>query len=320
MACGDDRMVTKAWARIAASLGLVLALLLALSGTASALPGAELAPIRGMAYQPAPSDYTGNGAGVYFDSDFFNDDFKQLWSTADGGRGDLQVMATQLNVNFLHLYNWNPGRAHLGFMNEALAHGIRIAVPISNFFVGNDPNAAADIEKIVRQIYVDTNGNPTTVPHPAVVMWTIANEYDLTSITATKVAEATANLVAAEQAIGATKLLPVSVPVSFATFGGDPGVVKTIEAINALKANPALGDAFVSSRFVAATNPQNEGLFIEQWLPKFKQQVPNTMLWFSELGTAVQNSCNGFASTLASGRPPSRERRASCSAGLSSSG
>ena len=69
---------------------------------------------------------------------------------------------------------------------------------------------------------------------------------------------------AAEQKIGATRLLPFSVPVSFATFGGYPGVVKTLEAINALKANPALGDAFVSSRFVAATNPQNEGSFIEQ--------------------------------------------------------
>jgi hypothetical protein len=146
---------------------------------------------------------------------------------------------------------------------------------------------------------VDVNGAPSKVPHPAVVMWLIANEYDLhetenPNITATKVAAATADLVAAEQAVGVTTLLPVSVPVSFGTFGGDPGVVKTLEAIAALKANPALGDAFVSSRFVAATNPQNEGGFIAQWLPKFKQQVPNTMLWFSELGTAVQNSCDGY--------------------------
>jgi hypothetical protein len=312
-ACGDERVRTAACARIAASLGLALAVFLTLSGTASALPGAGLAPIRGMAYQPAPSDYKGDGSGVYFDSDFFNDDFEQLWGTTNGGRGDLQVMATQLNVNFLHLYNWNPARKHLAFMNEALKYGIRIAVPISNFFVGTDPNAEANIETIVRQIYVDTNGNSTTVPHPAVVMWTIANEYDLMPITAAKVAEATAHLVGAEQKIGAAKLLPVSVPVSFAVFppSPDPGVSKTIEAINALKANPALGDAFVSSRFVAATNPQNEGTFIEQWLPKFKQQVPNMMLWFSELGTAVQNSCNGFPQPCT----PSEDQQALFNAG-----
>lgn len=294
---GGGRIATRAWARLAVLSGLVLALLLGLAGTARALPGAELAPIRGMAYQPAPSDYTGSGAGVYYDSDFFNDDFNQLWSAANGGRGDLQAMATQLRVNFLHLYDWNPVRNHLAFMNEAYKNGIRIAVPISNYFVdGSDPNAAAHIEQIVRQVYVDTGGNPAVVPHPAVVMWTIANEYDLNPITAAQVATATQYLVAAEQAVGATTVLPVSVPVSFGIFppSPDPAVSKTLEAIAALEANPALGNAFVSSRFVAATNPQNPGSYITQWLPKFTQQVPNTMLWFSELGTAVQNSCNGY--------------------------
>ena len=87
-------------------------------------------------------------------------------------------MADQLHVNFLHLYNWNPQRNHLSALNKAASLGIKVAVPISNFFVdpGQDPNAAADIEKIMRSVYVDANGNPSTTPHPAVGMILIANE------------------------------------------------------------------------------------------------------------------------------------------------
>lgn len=57
----------------------------------SSFPGAELVPIRGMAYQPTPSDYQPCGCGVYF-------------------RGDLRAMAEQLHVNFLHLYSWSALR------------------------------------------------------------------------------------------------------------------------------------------------------------------------------------------------------------------
>ena len=61
----------------------------------SSFPGADLVPIRGMAYQPTPSDYQPCGCGVYFDTDFFNDDFSQLWDYANGGRGDLRTMASR---------------------------------------------------------------------------------------------------------------------------------------------------------------------------------------------------------------------------------
>ena len=292
--------------------GLVLAASAA-AAVPSALPGADLVPIRGMAYQPAPSDYAPCGCGAYFDTDFFNDDFAQLWDDANGGRGDLKTMADQLHVNFLHLYNWNPQRNHLSALNRAASLGIKVAVPISNFFVdpGQDPNAAADIEQIMRSVYVDANGNPSTTPHPAVGMILIANEPENGAIQNSNpanpntwqgpVVQAMSSMRAAEQAIGATRLLPVSVPFTFSIDDYDanannPDNLAAVGQIHSLQAamTAALGDDFVKARYLAATNPQNPGSFMSSWIPQFKQSVPDTPLWFSEQGTGVAKSCLGY--------------------------
>ena len=303
-------------ARVGLLVLVVSGLVLAGSAAAavpSSLPGADLVPIRGMAYQPAPSDYAPCGCGAYFDTDFFNDDFAQLWDDANGGRGDLKTMADQLHVNFLHLYNWNPQRNHLSALNRAASLGIKVAVPISNFFVdpGQDPNAAADIEKIMRSVYVDQNGNPSTTPHPAVGMILIANEPENGAIQNSSpanpntwqdpVVQAMSSMRAAEQAIGATRLLPVSVPFAFSIDNYDanannPDNLAAVGQIHSLQAamTAALGADFVKTRYVAATNPQNPGSFMSSWIPQFKQSVPDTPLWFSEQGTGVAKSCLGY--------------------------
>ncbi len=303
-----------------ARVGLLVLVMsgLVLAGSAAAavpssLPGADLVPIRGMAYQPAPSDYAPCGCGAYFDTDFFNDDFAQLWDDANGGRGDLKTMADQLHVNFLHLYNWNPQRNHLSALNKAASLGIKVAVPISNFFVdpGQDPNAAADIEKIMRSVYVDANGNPSTTPHPAVGMILIANEPENGAIQNSSpanpntwqgpVVQAMSSMRAAEEAIGATRLLPVAVPFAFSIDNYDanannPDNLAAVGQIHSLLAamTTAMGADFVKTRYVAATNPQNPGSFMSSWIPQFKQSVPDTPLWFSEQGTGVAKSCLGY--------------------------
>jgi hypothetical protein len=43
---------------------------------------------------------------IYYDSDFYNSDFSHLWSGVNGGRDDLRRFQQQLNVNFVHLYDW----------------------------------------------------------------------------------------------------------------------------------------------------------------------------------------------------------------------
>src|SRR5271170_1716244 len=83
--------------------------------------------IRGIGYKPGPRGIDGGeGPGkesgsyfenikdgvevkysIYYDSDFYNVDFEKLWGKA--GRDDLRRFKEQLNVNFVHLYDWNPG-------------------------------------------------------------------------------------------------------------------------------------------------------------------------------------------------------------------
>ena len=263
---------------------------------ADAAVGSGLTPIKGVAYQSAPSDYIA-GLPAYYDTDFFNSDFTQLWSTS--GRGDLREMAQDLGANLIRLYNWNPARNHLSFLNEAHRLGLRVAVPISNYFVSQDPDAARHIADIVRQIYVDESGRPSTTPHPAVAMWTIGNEMDLAPgdrrANMAKVAAATASLVAGESSVGATRRLTVSSPVSFAALdGAPPAIAATQMAMDQMTANPALGAGFVRSRFVAAVNTFNPGADLRRWIATFAATIPDTSVWFSELGINTSASCNGF--------------------------
>jgi hypothetical protein len=316
---------------VARTLALAGALLtLAAVPAGAAVPGASLSPIKSMSYQPTPSNYTASGGpgNIYYDTDFFNADFQQLWGTSRGGRGDLKTMQG-LGVNLLHLYDWNPARNHLPFLNSAAKRGIGVAVPISNYFVSGDANAATDIENIVKQIYVDASGNPSTTPHPAVKMITISNEPDSSSAGIaswwTAVPAAADHLVAAEKAVGATQLLPVAVPF---TFGADtttpnannPNGLSALGQFNtmiaAFSADANLGPSFVSTRYIAATNPEVRGSAIRAWLPKFANALPNTPLWFSELGIDRQDSCKGYPS----GCTPSQQQQATFNLGALKAG
>ncbi len=273
----------------------------------------DLRPIRGMAYQPAPSDYNpGCGRGdfspascKYFDTDFVNNDFKGLWSSDNpggtgSGRRDLEIMATDLNINFLHLYNWSSAqfRNHIDFLNECSNLGIRVAIPISNFTLQcirgdqackdccGDPKVFAkkNIKDILTEVI--TNG----VPHEAIAMWLIGNEYGISGFSADVVATAIQFLIEAEQELGViadANKLPISSPVSFGTFGAppdQPGIVKTQELIDAIRNNPTTAPALVT-RFIAALNIFNKAIFMKTYLEMtFPEKFPNVALWLSEYG------------------------------------
>src|SRR5262249_18878922 len=116
------------------------------------------------------------------DSDLTNSAFQDLWSTpryADGGgqaMSDLQLMASlgsSTGTNAIRLYDWNmkrgytataPGPSngvseHKAFLDAVQAAGLKVIVPISNTFLGDQfvwNGAAPDAN-------YSTNGLPADV-------------------------------------------------------------------------------------------------------------------------------------------------------------
>jgi hypothetical protein len=247
---------------------------LEVSGAAGAAPISPsllaLRPVKGVSYQPSPSDdcvwqlqHCGgstNGA-TYFDSDFFNTDFVDLWGrdSTGAGRDDLTTIKDS-GVNLLHLYSWNPQRDHGSFLDAVASAGMKTLVPVTNYTAcaisggcqgiapgaGSYSTAFTIIQNTFDQVYI----NGSTSPHPAVAAWTVFNEYDLNSIDPTSIAFVIqAILQLEEQAnIPVTDRLPFLVPVSNAEHtqaaGAQPAYFAQAEALY-LAANPGQSDATV---------------------------------------------------------------------------
>ncbi|KAL0486198.1 hypothetical protein AKO1_001884 [Acrasis kona] len=133
----------------------------------------DLDCIKGMCYQPTPHDFC-PGHSAYFDSDYYNDDFEQLWGSS--GRGDLKRMKEELDVNFIHIYNWCTLRNHENFLKECAALSIKVPIPISNYTLGlvregQTQTAEHNVRDIVQQAI---HFAPVVVP-----MWVIGNEFEL---------------------------------------------------------------------------------------------------------------------------------------------
>ena len=188
----------------------------------------QLRPIQCIAYDPKPSDFYQD---AYFDSDFFNADFKGIWGD-DGQAGARKDLATfaGARLNMLHLYNWNAQRTtHAAFLDAAQQLGIKVMIPISNFtaqtITGTTTcptcpkgyKAAFDLVKgIFNQVYV--NGSKT--PHAAAAMWSIYNEYDLNGYDPKDVAFIAQAILTLEKQAGIpdANRLPITTPVSDATW------------------------------------------------------------------------------------------------------
>lgn len=121
---------------------------------------------RGVDYSPTwPSWVVGTGAVQTADSDFANDAFQSFWSNlfvaAPSGdtsapvqntiyRNDLGTIA-KLGFNLVRLYNWdmargttstsNTGLDHINFLNYAGTLGIKVVVPVSDYFLSDDQYA-----------------------------------------------------------------------------------------------------------------------------------------------------------------------------------
>ncbi|MFO1323992.1 MAG: hypothetical protein U1F15_07985 [Burkholderiales bacterium] len=224
---------------LAAAVGLA-----ALPAAAQIAPNlTALRPIKGVSYQPSPSDdcqlqtqfkdtpgclAIKNFNATYFDTDFYNTDFALLWgpgTQATPGRNDLANMKAQ-GINFLHVYNWNAQRDHTSFLDAVVTNGMKVMVPINNYTqclivggcqtvppgAGSYQNAYNNVKAIFNQVYL----NGGTTPHPGVGAWGVFNEYDYNNIDPVNVVFVIQAILQLEAAAGITgaNQLPIMVPVS----------------------------------------------------------------------------------------------------------
>ncbi len=138
--------------------------------------------IKGMAYQPTPTDYFVPAPVKYGNTDFYNSDFQALWGADAKGvtrtvhvggetkhQGDLQTLH-DMGVNLVRLYSWQ-GMAgwvdHSPFLDECDRLGIKVIVPI---FVTGDSSTTSQFYKNIESIINETSG------HSSVAFYSIGNE------------------------------------------------------------------------------------------------------------------------------------------------
>jgi hypothetical protein len=268
--------------------------------------------IRGMAYMPGPSNYTKNQQGtLYFDSDFYNGDFIDLWQTggsSGSGRGDLHRFKDRLGINFIHCYDWSAPipdlalRIHTGFLADCDNFGMKATIPISNYTMqllsqGKVNEAGANVVKIFNEIY------PSTGLVRGAGMWKIFNEYELNfDRNPAHVVKVMNWLVETEdnRSLPDAARMPIMVDASFGVKDGIPGAGYIRDVWNALMAAGKIGsytpDGFWKERFVFATNPQNDASYIKNYLsnllPNYwqKNNIPTPPVMFTELGSSIEQT------------------------------
>ena len=199
----------------------------------------RLGHIKGMAYEPTPSDVImgGQPPNCYdpgycrdFDMDYFNADFADLWGPT--GRNDLQNIRNQY-VNLMRLYNWTGNssggatlRNHIPYLDYCQRIGMGTMVPFSNY---NATIPAGNAQNTANSIVNEIVNRPTRgALHSAVKMWQVTNEFELSAgnIKAQDVARLTEYIIRAEEAAGVTadaNKIPIVVGVSTAVMFGVPG-------------------------------------------------------------------------------------------------
>jgi hypothetical protein len=279
---------------------LLCALALFASATALAVPALagssaiNLGTLKGVTYSPTPSDYS-PGAWKYEDSDFGTNDFKALWGTSGGvGREDLKHISQDLHANFIRLYDWNQANNHGDFLDTAASYGLKVAVPISDWYLqqyesGHSSQVRGWVNNIVDEAYSHRAG---------VLMFTVGNEPELNNISAGTVAAVMAMIVEEEVRLGVSSsdLLAVCAPVSFAVLNdphGRPAIAELTQIKDAMESNATLSaHNFYQDRYVAGVNCFNPGSDLTTFMNTYASAFPGSKFIFTELGRSESDTSN----------------------------
>jgi hypothetical protein len=283
-----------------------------------------VANIQGMAYMPGPTNYrkAAPQGSLYENSDFYNNIFVELWGfrqptgNEEKGRKDLDRFQQQLGVNFVHCYDWaapvaqklpngevTQFRQHVMFLRVCNTLGMKATVPISNYTMqllseGKADDARKNVESIVGEIYT---ANKALVPGTG--MWKIFNEYELWF---DRKPEHVVTVMAwiveweAKNGIQDANLLPMMVCTSFGVEDGIEGAAYLKKVRDALFQRGKIANlepaAFWNERIVFATNPQNPGSdileFLANRLPNYwkRYNIPVPPVMFTELGSSIEQT------------------------------
>ncbi len=208
--------------------------------------------VKGMAYDPRPSNYEQEGPphGMYFDDDFYNQDFCQLWGDKtsvgcsqkpDKFRDDLMTMKN-LGVNFVRMYDWNYERNHEGFLEYAADLGIKVSIPFCN-----ECMATENAEKIIDHI-----NNYSNKAKSAIGLFIVGNELKgfLDFIPQT--------LNAIKGASGSLSYVPICTPIK--TNGSGKDTVVNNALIDTTKIYDVYKQNSMENRFISCVNFYGIGL------------------------------------------------------------
>lgn len=234
----------------------------------------------GMVYSPTWLNWAQQRTGLnqLSDSDMANDAFRGLWDvdpTTGQGRRDLATIAAKENTqtkgfNLIRLFDWEPGRGwdgskglgHIAFLDKAQELGLKVIVPISNYFLSNDQyawvnnstnpssnydfgSAPQSMQNALKRFLSSVTVNGKI--HPAVHSFAVGNELDLAISLGDKVnptpppptlpADAVDSASKLARALWWIKNLrenmvqgderPLSIPISNADQGSGPGQDKS---------------------------------------------------------------------------------------------
>ncbi len=283
--------------------------------------------IQGMAYMPGPTDYDKSAKpGLYENSDFYNNIFVQLWGSenpngfGEQGRKDIYRFRQQLGVNFIHCYDWTAPvrqRDEKGVERDFLQHAtfleachrldMSATIPISNYTmkllsVGNEDAARRNVERVIGEIY-SANIVPNKAPLAGAGMWKIFNEYELCFDKNPKHVVTVMSWLAEwehKYNVQDNNRLPVMVCTSFGLNDGIEGAGALKAVRDVLLKEESIGAyapaEFWNERIVFATNPQNPGADIKDYLARRlpgywnRHNIPIPPVMFTELGSTIEQT------------------------------